>query len=218
MDWVEFLGYAASASVLLTFCMSTMLPLRVLAISSNVLFAAYGAMADIYPVLALHVVLLPVNVFRLVQILRVARGVKAANASDVSIESLLPYMSRRNVKAGEVLITKGERADSMYYLFKGTMQILEIGKIVEAGALFGEIGIFGRERRRTATVVCISDCEIYEMTESKAKQLYYQDPAFGFAIIRLVIDRLLEQITILKTAPDAASRDARAPSERQVSM
>jgi hypothetical protein len=28
MHWIDLLGYAASASVLLTFCMSTMLPLR----------------------------------------------------------------------------------------------------------------------------------------------------------------------------------------------
>jgi hypothetical protein len=69
VSWIDLLGYAASVSVLATFCMSTMLPLRVIAIFSNILFATFGALAHIYPVLLLHVVLLPVNVARLVELL-----------------------------------------------------------------------------------------------------------------------------------------------------
>jgi CRP/FNR family cyclic AMP-dependent transcriptional regulator len=99
MTWIDLLGYAASASVLVTFCMSTMVPLRVVAIGSNVLFATFGALAHIYPVLVLHVILLPVNVARLVQILRLIQGVKAAQVSDLSVGSLLPFMSPRFMKA-----------------------------------------------------------------------------------------------------------------------
>jgi len=69
MSWIDFIGYTACASVFATFCMSEMVPLRVVAICSNVLFAAFGAMAHIHPVLVLHVVLLPVNVVRLVKAL-----------------------------------------------------------------------------------------------------------------------------------------------------
>ena len=79
MTWIDVLGYAASASVLATFCMSTMVPLRIIAIGSNVLFIAFGALAHIYPVLVLHIVLLPVNTMRLIQILRLIKGVKAAH-------------------------------------------------------------------------------------------------------------------------------------------
>ena len=68
MFWIDMVGWAASAAVLATFCMNTMMPLRVLAIISNVLFCAYGAVAHIFPVLILHSILLPVNVVRLVQI------------------------------------------------------------------------------------------------------------------------------------------------------
>ncbi len=37
MSWVTLLGYAAPAAVLVTFCMNTMIPLRVIALASNVL-------------------------------------------------------------------------------------------------------------------------------------------------------------------------------------
>ncbi len=67
MSWIDLIGYAASASVLATFCMNTMVPLRVVAICSNILFAIFGALAHVYPVLLLHVILLPVNGVRLRQ-------------------------------------------------------------------------------------------------------------------------------------------------------
>jgi hypothetical protein len=63
---INVLGYAASSAVLATFLMRTMLPLRVVAILSNVLFVTYGYLAHIEPVLFLHVALLPINLARLV--------------------------------------------------------------------------------------------------------------------------------------------------------
>jgi hypothetical protein len=63
----EWLGWAASALVLATFCMQGMVALRITALASNVAFIAYGASAGIDPVLMLHVVLLPLNAWRLAQ-------------------------------------------------------------------------------------------------------------------------------------------------------
>lgn len=210
MTWIDILGYAASVSVLATFCMSTMVPLRVIAIASNVLFILFGAFAHIYPVLVLHVVLLPVNITRLVQILRLIRGVRAAEGSDLSVTNLIPFMSHRLVKAGETLIRKGEKADRMYYLISGNMEIAELGKTLEPGAVLGEIGIFARDQKRTATVVCTSDCELYEMSESKAKQLYFQDRTFGLAVLQLIIARLMENMRLTQSPLAAAENDAAA--------
>jgi CRP-like cAMP-binding protein len=58
--------------------------------------------------------------------------------------------------------------------------------------VLGEIGLFAREQKRTATVVCVSDCELYEMSGKKAKQLYFQDRSFGLAVLQLIILRLME--------------------------
>jgi hypothetical protein len=65
MSFTEPLGYLASALVLATFCMRDMRRLRWMAIASNLAFIAYGALADLGPVLVLHLLLLPVNVQRL---------------------------------------------------------------------------------------------------------------------------------------------------------
>ncbi|HEX4409357.1 MAG TPA: hypothetical protein VH206_11345 [Xanthobacteraceae bacterium] len=68
MNATDTLGYAASSAVLVTFLMTRMTPLRVVAIVSNVLFIAFGFMQHVYPVFFLHLVLLPVNLWRLCNI------------------------------------------------------------------------------------------------------------------------------------------------------
>jgi len=63
----ELCGYLASGLVLLTFSMQSMRKLRVIAVASNVAFIAYSVLAGLHPVFALHCVLLPLNVYRLMQ-------------------------------------------------------------------------------------------------------------------------------------------------------
>ena len=80
MNACEPIGYLASLLVLATFCMRDMLALRMVAIASNVAFIVYGTLAGIGPVLLLHAVLLPVNVFRLFE-LRAASIRRATGAA-----------------------------------------------------------------------------------------------------------------------------------------
>jgi hypothetical protein len=206
MTWIDMLGYAASATVLATFCMNTMIPLRLTAILSNILFASFGLNAHIYPVMILHVILLPVNALRLIQVRRLVQG--TLQRTDLSMKDILPIMTHRRFHAGEMLIRKGEPADRLFYLDRGEAKVVEIGKTVSSGSVLGEIGIFARDQRRTATVVCVTDCEIYELSESKTKELYYQDPSFGYAVFQIVITRLLENMNAF---PQPASLAASAP-------
>ncbi|HLH87612.1 MAG TPA: cyclic nucleotide-binding domain-containing protein [Xanthobacteraceae bacterium] len=203
MSWIDVLGYAASASVLVTFCMSTMMPLRILALISNVLFCLYGYFDHLYPVLVLHAVLFPVNALKLAQFHRLVRAVRAAHRNDLSIEGLLPYMTVRKLAAGETLVRKGEKADRLYYLVDGQLEVVEFGDILEPGAVVGEIGVFSKNHERTATVVSRRECRLYELSESKATQLYFQDRSFGFAVLQLIIIRLLEDSARIRQAREA---------------
>ena len=130
MTWVDILGYAASAAVLATFCMSTMIPLRILALGSNVLFMAYGYVDHLYPVFILHAILFPVNALRLVQFQRLVRDIRDAHREDLSIQGLLPYMKRKKLAAGETLVRKGDKADRLYYLLDGELEIVDLSKIL----------------------------------------------------------------------------------------
>jgi CRP/FNR family cyclic AMP-dependent transcriptional regulator len=193
--WVNILGYVASASVLATFCMTTMIRLRMVALGSNLLFAAFGAIAQIYPVMVLHLILLPINSIRLWQGWRLLRSIAIADRESASIESLIPLMSRRLFKTGDLVTVRGERADRMFYLVEGRVRVNEIQKEIGPGHFLGEIGVFASDKRRTATVECLSDCVALELTNTKARDMFFQDPAFGYAMLQTIISRLTENAT-----------------------
>jgi hypothetical protein len=65
---IDAVGFGAAGLVLATFCMGSMNALRWIAIASNVAFIAYGYLGDLAPVLLLHALLLPVNIYRLAQL------------------------------------------------------------------------------------------------------------------------------------------------------
>lgn len=70
---IDFLGFAACGATLCTFAQKRMVPMRICAIAANVFFIGYGALGLLYPVLMLHLVLLPLNVGRLFQLEEHAR-------------------------------------------------------------------------------------------------------------------------------------------------
>jgi hypothetical protein len=70
MSYVNVVGFLASGLVLATFGMKDMVQLRFVAICSNFAFMAYGAAMHLPPVWLLHLALLPLNSFRLAQVLR----------------------------------------------------------------------------------------------------------------------------------------------------
>ena len=69
VNLTEFLGYAAASMVLATFAVRSIVTLRCLAIASNLLFISYALSAYIAPVLILHLLLLPLNLWRLREVL-----------------------------------------------------------------------------------------------------------------------------------------------------
>lgn len=68
MHWSDSIGYLASILVVLTFYMDQMIALRITAVLSNIAFLAYGISLELGPVVALHGVLLPLNIWRLRQL------------------------------------------------------------------------------------------------------------------------------------------------------
>jgi hypothetical protein len=68
MSWIDCIGFCASFAVLASFCMTTIVPLRAFALASNILFGIYGLLAHIYPVVLLHMILLPINFAKLYRI------------------------------------------------------------------------------------------------------------------------------------------------------
>lgn len=108
----------------------------------------------------------------------------------ISIERLLADVDSQHFRPGEVLFRKGDPSGDLFYLVRGTVLLSELGIVLNAGAVLGEIGLFTPERRRTATAVCKTDCEMRIVGATEAIRLYYQDPEFAMYLIQLLASRL----------------------------
>ncbi len=69
MSPVDSLGWLASALVITSFCLQSVVLLRMVALCGNLTFIVYAQMADATPILVLHSLLLPLNTRRLLQFL-----------------------------------------------------------------------------------------------------------------------------------------------------
>ena len=201
----------AAVLVIVSSFVKTMIPLRCLAVGGNLGFLVYGALHPSVVMMLLHGALLPVNIWRAAEMVRLTRRVRAAaEAGDLSGVWLKPYMRRKKLKAGEVLFRKGDAADHLYFLADGRIEFVEIGETMEPGALFGEIAFFAPDKRRTLTARCTVDSTVLRIDEATFKQLYFQNPAFGFQVVTLVAGRLiadrgrLEQELAARRVPAAA--------------
>jgi len=187
-------GLAASFVIGAAF-VRTMIPLRWLAVAGNIGFVIFGALRPQYLTLFVSVMLLPINLRRALQMMRLTRRVKAAEtASDLSGLWLRPFMTARRLKTGAVLFHKGDLADQLYILVDGRIELAEIGFELERGQIFGEIAFFAPDRRRTFTARCVDDATVLMIDEATLKQLYFQNPAFGFHLIGLVAGRLSQDV------------------------
>ncbi len=61
----------------------------------------------------------------------------------------------------------------MYYLAEGQLKVEEIGKVIDAGSVIGEIGVFAPDYSHR-TVVCITPCTVYEISGQRRKNSYLQ--------------------------------------------
>jgi hypothetical protein len=180
------------ASIVASAFVKTMIPLRWLVVGSNIAFLAYSAVHPSLVIVLLNGTLLPINVWRAIEMVRLTRRVTAAaEAGDLSGVWLTPYMEKTRLKSDEVLFRKGDVAEHLYFLATGQIELVEIGELLEPGRTFGEIAFFSPDRCRTLTARCRTDCTVLRIDETTFRQLYFQNPAFGFQVVRLVAGRLL---------------------------
>ncbi len=173
----------------------TMIPLRVLTVGSNVGLLLYGALRPSPITMVIAATLLPINIFRAIEMTRLTRRVSQAEvAGSQSGLWLRPYMKAKRLRAGQVLFRKGDRADRMYLLVQGEMELADIGVKLESGRIFGEIALFSPDKIRTHTVRCVTPCSVLAISYDTVKQLYFQNPAFGFHLIELLASRLTNDV------------------------
>jgi CRP/FNR family transcriptional regulator, cyclic AMP receptor protein len=188
--YAEFVGVAAAGASLYAAHSKTIIPLRVAAIVANVLAMTYSLMHGTYPTFMLNAVLLPLNGWRLRAMLGLVHEIDVATKGDMNVDWLLPYTRPKNFKAGDVIMERGEYATAAFYIVAGEVEIPEINESYGKGTLLGEIGLFMPDGRRTKTVRCKTDVQTAVIDYDRFKELYFQNPEFGFRLLHLIVARM----------------------------
>src|SRR5215470_14520941 len=87
----------------------------------------------------------------------------------------------------------------MFYVVTGKFLVSELGVIIPAGHVFGELGMLAPDNRRTSSIECVETGVVLTITYDKVQELYFQNPTFGFYFLRLTTERMLQNITRLET-------------------
>jgi hypothetical protein len=207
MTFAEILGYAAAILLVASYAMNTLTWVRYVAIAFAVVLGIYAVVSAHYVVLVLAVAVLAANAWRLWEAERVVEGARAAAAgagAPVTVDWLLPHMEALALPKGHVLFRKGDPADAMYFISRGRIDLEEFGIELGKDSLFGEIGVFAVENVRTATAVCAEDCSLLKVSAERMRELFYQNPDFGFFLVGIITRRLvadLERATGGRLAP-----------------
>jgi ABC-type multidrug transport system fused ATPase/permease subunit len=185
-----------------TLLTQTMVPLRVANMIGCAFFAGYGALAGNVTTFLLYLLMVPINAYRLRQMLNLVKMARGATQGDTSMEWLKPFMSERKYRKGDVLFKKDDAAQEMFLTVTGKFLVREIKVELPPGRLMGELGFLSPDNKRTATVECLEDGHVLTITYEKLLEIYFQNPQFGYYFLVLTSQRLLENHARLQAIID----------------
>jgi CRP/FNR family cyclic AMP-dependent transcriptional regulator len=191
----EILGYLGLALLLAGSAMRTIIWLRILTIAASLAFAVYGAVSGHYAVAGFGLVLLAINAWRLLEMRKLVAATRAATAAGsapITADWILPYMRPMAVPADTVIFRRGEAAEAIYFISSGKVRFDELDIELGEGTLFGEIGVFSDGQVRSATAKSVGACSLLVVSAEKVRELFFQNPEFGFFLVGLITRRLSE--------------------------
>ncbi|MEN0002279.1 MAG: cyclic nucleotide-binding domain-containing protein [Pseudomonadota bacterium] len=190
--WIELIGWLASALTIATYAMNTMIPLRVLALGSSLLFIFYAATLQLWPLLVMEAILLPINIYRLWQILSLrGRLLAVSEGVEPDFSIVTRYGQKLHLAKDATIFNRGDAVDQFYYIADGQVLIEEPNAVLSSGDVFGEIAFFTVGAKRTATARCTEDAVVYALDKKGFMRLQFEDPSFGMAIMQIVTTRLI---------------------------
>ena len=177
-----------------TLVTQTMVPLRVANMIGCAFFAGFGALSGTVTTFLLYLLMVPINAYRLRQMLVLVKKARSATQGDTSMEWLKPFMTERKYRKGDILMKKGDTAAEMLLTVTGRFRVIEINVELPPGQLMGELGFLTPDNRRTATIECIEAGHVLTITYEKLLEIYFQNPQFGYYFLVLTSQRLLENL------------------------
>lgn len=180
MDWIEVVGFCGTGLTLGAWSMRSSLWLRSMGLASSVAFLSYGALAGSLPVVATELVLLPLNAWRLWQLLLVRRLVRVQGPS---LDWLLPHATHETLDAGAVIVREGD--------VEGRLTVLLSGRVVDSGVggLLGSALPHGRTEERR-TLVALTEVSVARVDLAALEDAALESPMLAARLARLAVEAM----------------------------
>jgi voltage-gated potassium channel len=113
----------------------------------------------------------------------VARVPLFSTLDAVAISELAGMLKARKVPRDAIILRKGERGESMFFIGQGEVEVIVPDGTVRLreGDFFGEIAVLGRTRR-TATVIARQPCELLVLDAADVLKVMEQNPQVETAL------------------------------------
>ena len=100
----------------------------------------------------------------------------------------------------------------MAFIMSGRFRLPEIAVELRRGDVVGELGLLAPDKTRTQSLECVEAGELLAISYDQVKQLYFQNPKFGFYFLQLSARRLFENIARMEAELESCRRmiDAKA--------
>ena len=105
--------------------------------------------------------------------------------------AIAPYLTRHDIRAGDLLIKQGDTDRTMYFLGQGSLQVFVTGgppgsnriAILRAGSAVGEPGLFS-DGPRMANVEAMTPCAVWALRGPRLEELAQRSPALALELLR----------------------------------
>ena len=105
--------------------------------------------------------------------------------------TIAPYLTRHELRAGDLLIKQGDDDRTLYFLAQGNLQVFVTGglpgsnriAILRTGSVVGEPGLFG-DSPRMANVEAMTPCVVYALRGPRLEELAQRSPALALELLR----------------------------------
>ena len=121
-----------------------------------------------------------------------------------------PYLTRHEIRSGDLLIKQGDTDRSLYFLSQGTLQVFVTGgvpgsnkiAILRAGSIVGEPGLFV-DGPRMANVEAMTPCVVWALRGPRLEELAMRVPAIALELLRAAggVMAIRMRATLLRHTP-----------------
>lgn len=200
---IQIIGYFASFLVFATFYVKRIMTLRLIAVLSNVAFIWYALGADLVPIVILHGLLLPLNLYRIFELKKNINAISDPYKMDVKI--LEGYAEKRIVKKDDIIFHLGALSNSIYFIKEGTVKEFSPDtdgntRIFRPGDVFGLLSYFSKSGKTFFSAQALEDTVLYVVSHDRLSELCLQSPNFGFLLMGWLASRLEDHLLYEKQA------------------